>query len=84
MATRYASSKPSENAVLSCHMNTRPSDVCGMFLYSAVLPETPLTSAIPSSFAAKLRKARRLARSGKINPRWKHPFYWAPYIMIGP
>lgn len=45
------------------------------------------TAVIVAQFAndaAQLRKARRLARFGKIDPRWKHPFYWAPYIMIGP
>ncbi len=34
--------------------------------------------------AQKLQKARRLLRSGKLNPEWEHPYYWAPFILMGP
>jgi len=34
--------------------------------------------------AAALRQAKREIRNDRENPRWQHPYYWAPFVLIGP
>ena len=34
--------------------------------------------------AAALRQAKREVRSDPDNPTWQHPYYWAPFVLIGP
>lgn len=33
--------------------------------------------------AEALRLAQTFLLSGEIDPRYKHPYYWAPYILVG-
>lgn len=35
----------------------------------------------PVNYAEALQTARRRVRN---NPRWSHPFFWAPFVLIGP
>jgi len=35
----------------------------------------------PVDYASALQTARRHVRN---NPRWSHPFFWAPFVLIGP
>jgi CHAT domain-containing protein len=35
-------------------------------------------------YAAALREAKRSIRSDRENPQWRHPYYWAPFVLIGP
>ena len=34
--------------------------------------------------AAALRQAKREVRSGTDNSAWRHPYFWAPFVLIGP
>jgi len=36
-----------------------------------------------SNAAESLRQAKRDIRVGRNNPAWKHPYYWAPFVLIG-
>jgi len=34
--------------------------------------------------ATALREAKREIRLDQDNPQWRHPYYWAPFVLIGP
>ena len=34
--------------------------------------------------AAALRQARREIRDDREHPKWRHPYFWAPFVLIGP
>ena len=34
--------------------------------------------------ATALRNAKRMIRGNPDNPQWRHPYYWAPFVLIGP
>jgi len=34
--------------------------------------------------AAALRQAKREIRNDEDHPEWQHPYYWAPFVLIGP
>jgi CHAT domain-containing protein len=35
-------------------------------------------------YAVALRQAKREIRNDRDHPQWRHPFYWAPFVLIGP
>ncbi|MEM3433858.1 MAG: CHAT domain-containing protein [Candidatus Methanomethyliaceae archaeon] len=35
-------------------------------------------------YAAALQKAKRWMRTQKEHPEWQQPYYWAPFVLIGP
>jgi len=35
-------------------------------------------------YAAALRQAKREIRNAMDNQAWQHPYYWAPFVLIGP
>ncbi len=35
----------------------------------------------PIAYAAALQQAQKRVRS---NPQWVSPYYWAPFVLIGP
>ena len=36
-----------------------------------------------SYVAQSLHQAKRDMRSGQKNPAWRHPYYWAPFVLVG-
>ncbi len=34
-------------------------------------------------YAAALREAKRSIRNGRDHPAWQHPYYWAPFVLLG-
>ncbi len=41
-------------------------------------------AAEPITYAEALQKARKKLREGSKDPRWASPYYWAPFVLIGP
>ena len=41
------------------------------------------TSGDFGNVAQSLCKAKRDMRSGQNNPAWRHPYYWAPFVLVG-
>ena len=37
-----------------------------------------------TDYAAALQKAKQWVRKHPDHPEWKHPYYWAPFVLIGP
>jgi CHAT domain-containing protein len=35
-------------------------------------------------YGTALRTAKQSIRGGDVNPVWQHPYYWAPFVLIGP
>ena len=35
----------------------------------------------PMNYARLLQEARKNVRA---NPRWSSPYYWAPFVLVGP
>ena len=36
------------------------------------------------NYAEKLREAKLELRTARDRTHWRHPFYWAGYVLIGP
>ena len=37
-----------------------------------------------TDYASALRQAKREIRNDRDNQVWRHPYYWAPFVLIGP
>lgn len=35
-------------------------------------------------YATALQEAKRSIRNDREHPQWRHPYYWAPFVLIGP
>jgi len=81
---------PSEgsNAHCGCHYSFLVvSSMAGSFPSTALveIPCTQLASACRQGespdYAAALQEAKRWVRR---DPRWESPFFWAPFVLLGP
>jgi CHAT domain-containing protein len=36
------------------------------------------------NYGSALRTAKQTIRGGGVNSRWQHPYFWAPFVLIGP
>jgi CHAT domain-containing protein len=54
-----------------------------MYFLIDKINESINASSVPDH-AAALRQAKWEIRKDKDNPTWQHPYYWAPFVLIGP
>jgi len=54
-----------------------------VYFFIKKINETISESSDPDH-AAALRQARQEIRKDQGNPTWQHPYYWAPFVLIGP